>query len=104
MPARIDELFESLSRVVSVTDLTRILGKDRTTVYRWQRKGEVPAVLIDTTWIIYRDEVKDLLSGHSQASGHAGTILQRANRRRRPRTGRRTPRMSRPRCYPCTGP
>jgi excisionase family DNA binding protein len=89
-PARIDGLFEDLPRVLSVTDLTRILGKDRTTVYRWLRKGEVPAVLIDTTWIIYRDEVKDLLSGHNQASGHAGTILQRSNRRRRPRTGRRT--------------
>jgi hypothetical protein len=39
-------------------------------VYRWLRKGEVPAVLIDTTWIIYRDEVKDyLLSRHNQAGG-----------------------------------
>lgn len=39
-------------------------------MYRWLRKGEVPAVLIDTTWIIYRDEVKDyLLSRHNQAGG-----------------------------------
>jgi excisionase family DNA binding protein len=68
MPARIDQLFENLPPVLSVTDLTRILGKDRTTVYRWLRKGEVPAVLIDATWIIYRDEVKDyLLSRHNQA-------------------------------------
>ncbi|MGN7252464.1 helix-turn-helix domain-containing protein [Arthrobacter sp. SAFR-014] len=50
--------------------LTRILGKDRTTVYRWLNKGEVPGVLIDTTWIIYRDEVKGfLLSRHNQAGG-----------------------------------
>jgi excisionase family DNA binding protein len=70
MPARIDELFENLPQVLSVTDLTRILGKDRTTVYRWLRKGEVPGVLIDTTWIIYRDEVRDyLLSRHNQAAG-----------------------------------
>lgn len=38
------------------------------TVYRWLKKGELPGVLIDTTWIIFRDEVKDyLLSRHNQA-------------------------------------
>jgi excisionase family DNA binding protein len=72
MSVRIDELFENLPPVLTVTDLTRILGKDRTTVYRWLRKGEVPGVLIDTTWIIYRDEVRDyLLSRHNQAGGAA---------------------------------
>jgi excisionase family DNA binding protein len=70
MSVRIDELFENLPSVLTVTDLTRILGKDRTTVYRWLRKGEIPGVLIDTTWIIYRDEVRDyLLSRHNQAGG-----------------------------------
>ncbi|MFJ5695970.1 helix-turn-helix domain-containing protein [Arthrobacter sp. NPDC093125] len=52
MNVRIDELFENLRLVLSVSDLTRILGKDRATVYRWLKKGEVPGVLIDTTWII----------------------------------------------------
>jgi excisionase family DNA binding protein len=67
MTVRIDELFEKLPAVLSVKDLTEILGKDRTTVYRWLKKGEVPGVLIDTTWIIYRDEVRDfLLSRHNQ--------------------------------------
>jgi len=52
------------------TDLTCILGKDRATVYRWLKKGEIPGVLIDTTWVIYRDEVRDyLLSTHNQAGG-----------------------------------
>lgn len=70
MSVRIDELFENLPPVMAVTDLTRILGKDRATVYRWLKKGEIPGVLIDTTWIIYRDEVKDyLLSRHNQAGG-----------------------------------
>jgi excisionase family DNA binding protein len=70
MSVRVDELFENFPQVLTVTDLTRILGKDRTTVYRWLRKGEVPGVLIDTTWIIYRDEVRDyLLSRHNQAGG-----------------------------------
>jgi excisionase family DNA binding protein len=67
MTVRIDELFENLPLVLSVNDLTRILGKDRATVYRWLKKGEIPGVLIDTTWIIYRDEVRDyLLSRHNQ--------------------------------------
>ena len=71
---RINELFEKLSPVLSVKDLTELLGKDRATVYRWLKKGELPGVLIDgTTWIIYRDEVKDyLLSRHNQA----GTVPQ----------------------------
>jgi excisionase family DNA binding protein len=66
--SRIDEMFEKLPPVLSVKDLTDILGKDRTTVYRWLKKGELPGILVDgTTWIIYRDEVKDyLLSRHNQ--------------------------------------
>jgi hypothetical protein len=70
MSVRIDELFGNLPLVLGVTALTRILGKDRTTVYRWLKNGEVPGVLIDTTWIIYRDEVRAcLLSRHNQAGG-----------------------------------
>jgi excisionase family DNA binding protein len=66
--SRIDEMFEELPPVLSVKDLTHILGKDRATVYRWLKKGEIPGVLIESTWVIYRDEVKDyLLSRHNQA-------------------------------------
>ena len=67
--SRIDEMFENLPPVLSVKDLTDILGKDRATVYRWLKKGEIPGILVDgTTWVIYRDEVKDyLLSRHNQA-------------------------------------
>jgi DNA invertase Pin-like site-specific DNA recombinase len=54
---RIDELFENLPLVLGVTDLARILGEDRATVYRRLKKGEIPGVLIDTTWVISRDEV-----------------------------------------------
>lgn len=35
MTVRIHELFENLPDVLSVNDLTKILSKDRTTVYRW---------------------------------------------------------------------
>ena len=70
MSVRIDELFEKLSPVLSVKDLTELLGKDRATVYRWLKKGELPGILIESTWVIYRDEVKDyLLSRHNQARG-----------------------------------
>lgn len=67
--SRIDEMFDKLPPVLSVKDLTDILGKDKATVYRWLKKGEIPGVLVDgTTWIIWRDEVKDyLLSRHNQA-------------------------------------
>lgn len=65
---RIHGMFEKLPPVLSVKDLTEILGKDRATVYRWLKKGELPGVLIESTWVIYRDEVKDyLLSRHNQA-------------------------------------
>ena len=72
--SRIDEMFENLPPVLSVKDLTDILGKDKATVYRWLKKGEIPGILIDgTTWIIYRDEVKDyLLSRHNQTGATPG--------------------------------
>lgn len=61
-------MFEKLPPVLSVKDLTDILGKDKATVYRWLKKGELPGILIESTWVIYRDEVKDyLLSRHNQA-------------------------------------
>jgi excisionase family DNA binding protein len=68
--SRINEMFEKLPPVLTVKDLTEILGKDKATVYRWLKKGEIPGVLIDgTTWIIYRDEVRDyLLSKHNQTN------------------------------------
>lgn len=66
--SRIDEMFERLSPVLSVKDLTDILGKDKATVDRWLKKGELPGILIESTWVIYRDEVKDyLLSRHNQS-------------------------------------
>lgn len=46
MSVRIDEMFEKLSAVLSVKDLTELLGKDRATVYRWLKKGELPGVRI----------------------------------------------------------
>lgn len=71
--SRIDEMFAKLPPVLSVKDLTDILGKDRATVYRWLKKGELPGVLIESTWVIYRDEVKDyLVSRHNQAGARAG--------------------------------
>jgi hypothetical protein len=46
-------------------------------MYRWLQKGVVPGVLIDTTWIIYRDEVKDyLLSNHNQAGARGVELGQ----------------------------
>lgn len=46
MSVRIDEMFEKLPAVLSVKDLTELLGKDRATVYRWLKKGELPGVRI----------------------------------------------------------
>ncbi|MGN7704974.1 helix-turn-helix domain-containing protein [Cellulosimicrobium composti] len=61
MKRRVDELFEGLPKHLSVEQLADVLGVTRNTAYRYLKGGQIPAYRVGTSWVILRDEVKDLL-------------------------------------------
>ena len=67
---RLDEEFAGLPPRLSVEGLAQVMGIEVQTAYRWLQEGRVPAYKIGRTWVIVRDEVKDLLeSSSNQARG-----------------------------------
>jgi excisionase family DNA binding protein len=59
---QLDRVFVGLPDVLTVRDVAEITGKDKTTVYRWLRKGEIPATRNeDSSWLIYRDEIREYM-------------------------------------------
>lgn len=59
--AYLDERFAGLPDTLTVRQLAEVLGKDRGTVRRWLRAGELPGYLIGSSWVIWRDEIKQAL-------------------------------------------
>ena len=66
MTTRLDELFEGYPEHLTVQHLTKLLGKERTTIYKWLHEGALPGYRVGGSWVVLRDEVKDLLAtGHN---------------------------------------
>ncbi len=57
MSQYLDNLFEGYSPILSVKDLSEILGLNTKTVYEYLQSGNLPAYHIGTKWVIVRDEV-----------------------------------------------
>lgn len=57
----LNELFAGYGPILSVSDLTKILGVNSKTVYDYLQSGDLPAYRIGTKWLILRDEVREAL-------------------------------------------
>lgn len=60
--SRLDDLFADLPASMSVTQTAEILGIRRSTAYKWLNDGTIPAYRVGSTWVILRDELKDLIA------------------------------------------
>lgn len=65
MMSRLDAVFAALPERLSVEQLAHLLGIEMQTTYRWLQEGRVPAYKVGRTWVIFRDEVKDMLEANS---------------------------------------
>lgn len=63
--SRLDEVFAELPDRLTVEQLSQLLGIEMQTTYRWLQEGRVPAYKVGRAWVIFRDEVKDMLEASS---------------------------------------
>lgn len=68
MTDHLNSLFADYPPILSVSDLSKILGVNSKTVYDYLQNGDIPAYRIGTKWLILRDEVQDSLK---KSSNHA---------------------------------
>lgn len=67
--SHLDDLFEGYPDTLTVAELAAILRIQVPTAYKWLREGTIPAYKVGSTWVILRDEVKQLIaSGHNVAA------------------------------------
>ena len=73
--SRLDDLFADYPARLSVGQLAEVLGVGRATAYKWLNDGTVPAYRLGGTWVILRDEVKDVIAaGRNLAEAVADEI------------------------------
>lgn len=73
--SHLDDLFADYPANLTVTQLSEVLGIGRATTYKWLNEGTIPAYRVGNTWLILRDEVKDLIaSGRNLADDVAGEV------------------------------
>lgn len=58
-------MFAGLPSRLSVEETADVLGLDRQTTYKWLQEGRIPAYKVGRSWVILRDEVKDVLEAGS---------------------------------------
>ncbi len=63
---------EPKPKSISATEVCRILGISRPTLYKYINEGKIPAKRISTRWIFSQDEIDDLM----QKLNTAAIILQ----------------------------
>jgi excisionase family DNA binding protein len=58
----IDDLFARFGVTMSVAEVAMVLGRPHSTIYKWLNDGTIPASKVGESWVIYRDEIKALIS------------------------------------------
>lgn len=69
MSRALDELFSELPKTLSVLQAAEILGITKQGAYQWLRNGTIPAYRVGSSWIILRDELKEMIAAGSNAMG-----------------------------------
>jgi len=58
----IDDLFARYGVTMSVAEVSEVLGRPHSTIYKWLGDGTIPASKVGESWVIYRDEMKELIT------------------------------------------
>lgn len=92
--SRLDELFAPFPITLKIAQVGELLGMDTQTVYRNLRAGRLPGYKVGTSWVVYRDELRDFLVSErhdrlaalgiaepEQVPGHPGAVDRAARQR-----------------------
>lgn len=64
----LDKLFSPLPTHLEVQDVAAVLGISKTAVYQLLRDGTIPAYKVGGSWVILRDELREMLENSSNQS------------------------------------
>lgn len=66
----LDKLFEGRPEILSVQEVSTLLGMGKAGVYKWLHEGSMPGYQKGKSWFIIRDEFKDWMrTGSNQLEG-----------------------------------
>ncbi|MDO5063938.1 MAG: helix-turn-helix domain-containing protein [Actinomyces bowdenii] len=57
----LEAAFQEYGRFLSVPETAELLGMTKQGLYNWVREGIVPAYKVASTWLILRDDLKELI-------------------------------------------
>jgi excisionase family DNA binding protein len=60
--SHLDDLFARYAVTMSVPEVAEVLGRPRSTIYKWLGDGTIPGAKVAGSWVIFRDEIKDLIA------------------------------------------
>jgi excisionase family DNA binding protein len=60
--SHLDDLFADYPASLTVAQVSEVLGIGRATAYKWLNEGTIPAYRLGSSWVILRDEVKDVIA------------------------------------------
>jgi excisionase family DNA binding protein len=69
--SHLDKFFENLPERLDVKEVAELLGVSIQGVYTWLRNGTVPGYQIGRSWVILRDELKEVLEAGRGGPGSA---------------------------------
>jgi excisionase family DNA binding protein len=68
MSRHLDALFDDLPARLNVAQVADLLGVSHQAVHKWVRTGVVPAYKIGGTWVILREDLKDVMEAGSNTA------------------------------------
>lgn len=58
----LDDLFAKYPVTMSVPQIAEVLGRPVSTIYKWLNDGTIPGSKVGGSWVVWRDEVKELVA------------------------------------------
>lgn len=67
MTDHLEQFFEDYPARLDAADVATILGVTQQVVYQWLKKGIIPGYKVGSSWLILRDELRDMMRASSNS-------------------------------------
>ncbi len=72
MTPGLDSIFEQYPEVLTVAEVADLLRMTKPGTYRWLKTGVIPGYQIESSWFVFRDELKELLKAGANTAQEPG--------------------------------